>query len=261
MLRSIVICIGLLLTNLPSALAKDTLPVSQLDTILATGVLKVGSTGDYKPFSFKDPASGAFSGFDIDQAESLASALGVKLEIVPTSWPQMMQDFEAGKFDVAMGGVSITLDRQKKGLFSIPYMREGKTPIARCTDKDKFTTLADIDKPETTVIANPGGTNEKFARASLKQAKIIIFPDNTKIFDEVAAGRADLMMTDASETRYQEKLHSGVLCAIHPDEPFNFAEKAYWVQRDIGLKAFVDQWLHQSIETGTYNEIYNKWFK
>ncbi|MGO4451571.1 transporter substrate-binding domain-containing protein [Phyllobacterium sp. TAF24] len=261
MLRPIVICICLLLANLPSAFAKDMLPVSRLDTILETGVLKVGSTGDYKPFSFKDPTSGAFSGFDIDQAESLASALGVKLEIVPTSWPQMLQDFEAGKFDVAMGGVSITFDRQKKGLFSIPYMREGKTPIARCTDKDKFKTLADIDKPETTVIANPGGTNEKFARASLKQAKIVIFPDNTKIFDEVAAGRADLMMTDASETRYQEKLHSGVLCAIHPDEPFNFAEKAYWVQRDIGLKAFVDQWLHQSIETGAYNEIYNKWFK
>ncbi|MBA8879688.1 transporter substrate-binding domain-containing protein [Phyllobacterium myrsinacearum] len=261
MLRPIIICICLLFANLPSAFSKDTLAVSRLDTILETGVLKVGSTGDYKPFSYKDPASGSFSGFDIDLAESLASALGVKLEIVPTTWPQLAQDFDAGKFDVAMGGVSITFDRQKTGLFSIPYMREGKTPIARCADKEKFKTLADIDNPQTTVIANPGGTNEKFARANLKQAKIVIFPDNTKIFDEVAAGRADLMMTDASETRYQEKLHSGVLCAIHPDEPFNFAEKAYWVQRDIGLKAFVDQWLHQSIETGAYEKIYNKWFK
>lgn len=261
MFRPIILCVWLLFVTLPSAFAKDALPVSRLDEILQTGVLKVGSTGDYKPFSFKDPASGEFSGFDIDQAKSLADTLGVKLEIVPTSWPQLMQDFEAGKFDVAMGGVSITFDRQKKGLFSIPYMREGKTPIARCADKSKFETLADIDKPEVTVIANPGGTNEKFARASLKQAKIVIFPDNTKIFDEVAAGRADLMMTDASETRYQEKLHPGVLCAVHPDEPFNFAEKAYWVQRDIGLKAFVDQWLHLHIETGAYGETYNKWFK
>jgi cyclohexadienyl dehydratase len=261
MLRSIALCICLLLANLPSVSAKEALAVSRLDAILETGVLKVGSTGDYKPFSYKDPASGAFSGFDIDLAENLASVLGVKLEIVPTSWPQLAEDFDAGKFDVAMGGVSITYDRQKKGLFSIPYMREGKTPIARCADKYKFKTLVDIDNPQTTVIANPGGTNEKFARANLKQAKIVIFPDNTKIFDEVAAGRADLMMTDASETRYQEKLHPGVLCAIHPDEPFNFAEKAYWVQRDIGLKAFVDQWLHQSIETGVYEKIYNKWFK
>ncbi len=107
-------------------------PASRLDAILAAGVLKVGSTGDYKPFTFKDPATGTFTGFDIDQAQSLAAALGVKLEVVPTAWPKLMQDFEAGAFDIAMGGVSVTLDRQKKGLFSIPYMHEGKSPIARC---------------------------------------------------------------------------------------------------------------------------------
>ncbi len=68
------------------------------------------------------------------------------------------------------------------------------------------------------------------------------------------------MITDASETRFQQKLHPDVLCAIHPDQPFDFAEKAYWVQRDGALKAFVDQWLHQSIESGTYRAIYAKWF-
>lgn len=260
MLRSLLVCLALLCLA-PAANAGEGPSARGLDAVLAAGVLKVGSTGDYRPFSYKDPASGDFSGFDIDQARSLADALGVKLEIVPTTWSALAADFEAGKFDVAMGGVSITLDRQKKGLFSAPYMREGKTPIARCADKGKFETLAGIDKPDVTVIANPGGTNEKFARSSLKQAKILIFPDNTKIFDEVAAGHADLMMTDASETLYQEKLHQGVLCAVHPDKPFNFAEKAYWLQRDIGLKGFVDQWLHQSVETGAYQKIYDKWFK
>ncbi|MBV9588132.1 MAG: transporter substrate-binding domain-containing protein, partial [Hyphomicrobiales bacterium] len=150
---------------------------------------------------------------------------------------------------------------QKKGLFSIPYMHEGKTPIARCADKDKFATLADIDKAGVKVITNPGGTNEKFDRANLKAAEIVVFPDNTKIFDELAAGKADLMITDASETRFQQKLHPGVLCSIHPDQPFDFAEKAYWVQRDPALKAFVDQWLHQSMEGGAYEVIYAKWFE
>ncbi|CAM5776486.1 amino acid ABC transporter substrate-binding protein [Labrys miyagiensis] len=260
MFRLLAAFIGLFLACSP-AFAKDAGAERGLDAILAAGVLKVGSTGDYRPFTFKDPASGAFSGFDIDLAQNLADALGVKLEIVPTSWPTLAADFEAGKFDVAMGGVSVTLDRQKRGLFSIPYMREGKTPIARCGDKGKFDTLAGIDKPDVTVIANPGGTNEKFDRAHLKQARIVVFPDNTKIFDEVAAGHADLMITDASETRFQEKLHRGVLCAVHPDKPFDFAEKAYWLQSDIGLKGFVDQWLHQSIETGAYQKVYDKWFE
>ncbi|MFI5011940.1 MAG: transporter substrate-binding domain-containing protein [Hyphomicrobiales bacterium] len=243
----------------PAAAQQGNMP-SRLDAVIASGVLKVGSTGDYKPFTSKDPATGAFSGFDIDQAQSLGAALGVKVEMVPTAWPDLMKDFEAGKFDIAMGGVSITMDRQKKGLFSIPYMHEGKTPIARCGDKDKFATIADIDKPGVKVITNPGGTNEKFDRANFKAAEIVVFSDNTKIFDELAAGKADLMITDASETRYQQKLHAGVLCAIHPDQPFDFAEKAYWVQRDGALKAFVDQWLHQSIESGAYGAIYAKWF-
>jgi cyclohexadienyl dehydratase len=261
MFRAITLSVAILLGSLPFARAQQSAPPSKLDAILAAGVLKVGSTGDYRPFTIKDPVTGAFSGFDIDQAQSLAAALGVKLEVVPTAWPNLMKDFEAGAFDVAMGGVSVTFDRQKKGLFSIPYMHEGKTPIARCADKDKFATLKDIDEAGVKVITNPGGTNEKFDRANLKTAEIVVFPDNSKIFDELVAGKADVMITDASETLYQQKLHHGVLCALHPEQPFDFAEKAYWVQRDPALKAFVDQWLHQSIEGGAYEAIYAKWFE
>ncbi len=261
MLRSIIAGAVALFVLAPMAHAQNGMPQSRLDQIIAAGVLKVGSTGDYKPFTYKDPATGEFTGFDIDQAKGLADALGVKLEIVPTSWPNLQKDFEADKFDMAMGGVSVTLGRQKVGEFSIPYMQEGKTPIARCADKDKFQTLADIDKPDVTVIANPGGTNEKFDRAHFKQAKIVVFPDNTKIFDQVAAGKADLMITDASETRYQQKLHEGVLCSIHPEKPFDFAEKAYWLQRGPYFKAFVDEWLHQAKNNGAYQAINDKWFK
>ena len=103
-------------------------------------------TGDYRPFTYLDKATQKFSGFDVDMAEALGKALGVKVEFVQTAWPQLMKDFEADNFDIAMGGVSITLDRQKKGLFSTPIMREGKTPIARCADKGKYETIADIDK-------------------------------------------------------------------------------------------------------------------
>jgi cyclohexadienyl dehydratase len=172
-----------------------------------------------------------------------------------------MKDFEADNFDVAMGGVSITLDRQKKGLFSTPIMREGKTPIARCADQNKYETITDIDKQGTRVIVNPGGTNERFARANVKNAEIKVYNDNVTIFDEIAKGNADLMMTDASETRYQQKLHAGVLCAVHPDKPFDFSEKAYWLQRDAALKAFVDQWLHISMEDGSFKRIFAAWFE
>jgi len=233
---------------------------SRLDEIISRGTLRVGLTGDYAPFSSFDAATSSFAGFDVEMAESLGQALGVKVDFIRTSWPKLASDFAADQFDVAMGGISITLDRQKKGLFSTPIMREGKTPIARCADKERFGTLAQIDQPGVRVIVNPGGTNERFARARIKQAEIKLYPDNTKIFDEIAEGRADLMMTDSSETRYQQKRHPGVLCAVHPETPFDFAEKAYWLQRDMALKAFVDQWLHILQENGGYAAINQRWF-
>jgi cyclohexadienyl dehydratase len=233
---------------------------SRLDEIISKGTLRVGTTGDYKPFTYLDKATNQFSGFDIDLAENLGKALGVKVEFVQTSWPTLMKDFEADKFDVAMGGISVTLDRQKKAFFSAPYMREGKTPIARCENKDKFQTLEQINKSGVRVIVNPGGTNERFARANTASADIKVYPDNTTIFDELVKGNADLMMTDSSETLYQQKLKPE-LCAIHPEKPFDFAEKAYMLARDPALKAFVDQWLHLAQETGVYRTIYAKWLQ
>lgn len=228
-----------------------------LDAILARGVVRVGLTGDYRPFSIKDGA-GTFTGLDVDMAESLARGLGVKLEIVPTAWPTLLADLHAQKYDIGMGGISVTLERAKTAAFSAPVMRTGKAPIARCTDQARFATLAEIDKPGTRVITNPGGTNERFARANVKQAEIVVFPNNAAIFDELVAGRADVMMTDAVETRLQQRLHPE-LCAIHPDQPFDFSELAYLLPRDPALKAWVDTWLHISAETGEQARLTAKW--
>src|SRR6516164_3452123 len=87
---------------------------------------------------------------------------------------------------------------------------------------------------------------------------MIVFPDNTRVFDEIVAGRADLMMTDAIETRLQAKLHPE-LCAVHPDEPFDFSEKAYLLPRDVVFKAYVDQWLHLAIASGAFDKSLDSW--
>ena len=85
---------------------------TRLDAIVAGGILRVGLTEDYRPFSFAD-ASGKVEGIDVDMAMSLAQSLGVKLDVVKTSWPTLRSDLETNSFDIAMGGVTITLDRQK----------------------------------------------------------------------------------------------------------------------------------------------------
>ncbi|WP_030415131.1 transporter substrate-binding domain-containing protein [Streptomyces sp. NRRL S-1448] len=232
---------------------------STLDTVPRRGVLRVCTTGDYRPFSYRAPGTGSYRGVDIDMARDLAHSLDAEPRYVPSTWAGLVGDLAAGRCDIAMGGVSITLARARSVAFSEPTRTDGKTPIVRCADKDKYGTLEQIDRPGTAVIVNPGGTNEEFARAHIKHATLKVHPDNTTIFNEIIAGRADVMMTDASETRYQAKLHPE-LCSVHPDKPFTFSEKAYALPRgDHDFTAYVNQWVHLATHDGTYRKYENAW--
>lgn len=228
-----------------------------LRRVEATGELRIGLTGDYRPFSARSP-EGAFTGLDVDLGRSLAASLGVHPVFVGTSWPTLTPDLEAGRFDIAMGGVSVTEARAKAGLFSTPVMSDGKTPIALCRNAARFQTLDQIDRKGVRLVVNPGGTNEKFARAHIHAATILLHPDNTTIFQEIVEGRADLMITDAIETRLQAKLHPE-LCAIHPDAPFDHADKAYFMPKDAELKAKVDRWLEGLKASGELKRTIAKW--
>jgi cyclohexadienyl dehydratase len=231
---------------------------TRLDAISGAGILRVGLTEDYRPFSFAG-ASGKVEGIDVDMAMSLAQSLGVRLEIVKTSWSTLRSDLETNSFDIAMGGITITLDRQKIGLFSNPVFSSGKTPITHCGDEPKYETIAAIDQPGVRVIVNPGGTNERFDQAHLQKATIIKWPDNATVFDALVEGKADLMITDAVETRVQAKLHPGVLCPIHPNAPFDHSELAYWMPRDPIFAAYVNQWLNLLDLSGEHQAILGRW--
>jgi cyclohexadienyl dehydratase len=233
---------------------------SALERIERSGVLRVCTTGDYRPFTRLRP-DGSYEGIDIDLARDLARSLGARVEFVATSWPHLMDDFLGDKCDLAMGGVSVSLERQRRADFSEPYLVDGKTPIARCADAARFQSLADIDHADVRVVVNPGGTNERFAQTQLHSAKVRVFPDNTTIFDEIVRGSADVMITDASETMTQQKLHPE-LCAIHPEKPFTYGEKAYLLPRaDIAFKDYVDQWLHLAAKSGSLQKILDAWLK
>ncbi len=246
---------------LPAAASAQTATeASSLDAVQKAGVLRICTPGDYKPFSFQKP-DGAFEGIDVDLMTSLTASLGVKPAWVKTSWSNLMPDLVAGKCDMAVGGISVTTERQKKAFFSTAYMVNGKTPIARCADVAKYQSVADIDKPATRVIFNPGGSNERFAKANFKQAQMRLNPDNLTIFDEILASRADVFVTESAEAITQQRLKPG-LCAINPDKPLQYGEMAYLLPRgDVTFKAYVDQWLHLAKANGDYQRIEGQWLK
>ena len=173
-----------------------------LDRIREAGVLRVGTTGDYKPMSFLDPETGTYWGFDTELAEDLAASLGVEIEYIPTSWPTLMEDTLTGKFDLALCGITITEARKEQALMSDGYLQNGKTILCRAEDANQYTSLEAINRPEVRVMENPGGLNEKFARENLPDATLIIHDVNQEIPGLVASGEADVMITEVMEAGY-----------------------------------------------------------
>ncbi len=227
----------------------------RLTQILESGKLRVGTTGDYAPFSYlKDRA---FLGIDVDMAQDLAQSLDVEVVFTQTSWPMLMEDLVAGKYDIAMSGVSRSLARQRKGYFSHNYHTGGKTPIIRCSDRDRFRSLSDIDRSGVRLIVNPGGTNERYVDGHIEHATKLVHADNRTIFEEIASGEADIMITDGIEVDLQTA-RNALLCAAMPGHFLTHLEKGYLMPRDTPLKEYVDLWLEQRIADGTVERLFSR---
>ena len=195
-----------------------------IDRIQQRGTILIGTTGDYRPLSFRE-ADGTYWGFGIEVAGQIAKRLGVSIQFVPTSWPTLSTDVTSNPqaFDLAIGGITITDARRETMLMSDGYLANGKTILCRAEDADRYKSLADIDKPEVRVMVNPGGLNEKFANANLTHAAIIVHQKNEEIPTLIAGGKADVMITEITEAPYYVQTDPR-LAAPLINEPFTHGE-------------------------------------
>ena len=213
-----------------------------LNTILGRDTINIGTTGDFMPFSYKIDSSNNYLGIDIAMAKDLAKHLGVNLKFIETTWPTLMTDLMEGKFDVGMSGITITSAREKQALFSIPVYSSGKVAITRDENVSIYNSIESINRKEVKVIFNPGGTNESFARENFPKATLILNEDNITIFQKLIDKQADVMVTDAIETRIQEQIHKE-LEAVNLNKPFNSFDFGYLIQKDSVFKRVIDEWL------------------
>ena len=228
--------------------------------IVDRGTILFGTTGDYRPLSFREP-DGTYWGFGIEVAGEIAKRMGVGLRFVPTSWPTLSADVQANPqiFDLAIGGITITDARRETMLMSDGYLANGKTILCRAADADRFRSLAGIDKPEVRVMVNPGGLNEKFANENLTYADIKIHPRNEEIPALVAEGKADVMITEITEAPYYVQTdHRLAAPLLH--EPFNHNEIGILMQKgQEDLLQLVNGVIRQMKSDGSLRRLHEKY--
>ena len=219
MKKALALAIAAVVTSLSFTQAAQAGP--RLDKIMESKVIRVGTPGDYRPFAIKTDTG--FSGHDIDLIETMAKELGVKVEYVQTSWPNLMKDLQSNQFDVAVGGITRNVNRIRLVEMLPGYAPFGKVALVRSADKAKFTTADSLKQPGVRVIKNPGGTNEAYVLANLKAAQVATHDKNAEIPALIADGKGDVMITETYEALHYAKadprLHAAFINA--PLTPVN----------------------------------------
>jgi cyclohexadienyl dehydratase len=169
----------------------------RLDRIMESKTLRVGTPGDYRPFAIKTDTG--YSGHDIDLVEAMAKELGARVEYVPTSWPNLLKDLQADRFDVAVGGITRTVARLRQAEMLPGYAPFGKVALVRAADQDRFRTRESLNQGGVRVIKNPGGTNEAYVLQNLTAAQVSTHEKNAEIPGLIAEGKGDVMITETYE--------------------------------------------------------------
>jgi cyclohexadienyl dehydratase len=175
---------------------------SRLHQIIQKKEIRVGTSGDYQPFSYLNPKTNQYEGMDIALAQKLGEALGVKVTFVCFKWPELTADLLADKFDIAMGGIGRNLTRGKVLAYTHSYLTFGTCPLVRKGDEGKYPDFASIDRSGVKVILNQGGINDRHFSALLKQATILRHNKNEEIALKVKDGTADVWITDNVEALF-----------------------------------------------------------
>ena len=228
--------------------------------IVERGTILIGTTGDYRPLSFCEE-DGTYWGFGIEVAKEIAKRMGVGVEFRKTSWPTLTTDVlaEPQKFDLAIGGITITDTRRETMLMSEGYLANGKTILCRTSEADRYKSLADIDRPEVRVMVNPGGLNEKFANENLTHATIIVHPRNEEIPSLIAEGEADVMITEITEAPYYVQ-NDVRLAAPLLNAPFNHGEIGVLMQKgQEDLLQMVNATIRQMKADGSLRKLHEKY--
>jgi polar amino acid transport system substrate-binding protein len=196
MKRSLVVFAIALLTligGVADAVAAETAPV--LSRIVDSGSFRVGMSGDQPPFTVVSK-SGKLIGYEVDLANLLADAMGVKVEFVQKPFGELMGALEQGEIDAIMSGMTMTPQRNLKAAFVGPYIVSGKSILTKSATLAALKDAEEIDSASIKVAALKGSTSEKFVQTVLEKTTYIPVDDSDTGVQMVIDGKADALVAD-----------------------------------------------------------------
>jgi cyclohexadienyl dehydratase len=207
-------------------------------------LLRVGTSGDYAPFSSKH-FEGGLVGFDVALAYQFAADHDMEVEFVIFKWSNLLKDLEADAFDVAMGGVTVREDRSLVARFCIPNTKSGAVVILPAGAADDG--IETLDRNGVRIGVNLGGHLERVTRSRFGQATIVTSADNQMVPDMLLAGEIDALVTDTMEAPFWLQRLPGA--KVLP--PFTQDRKAWLVHPEKSeLADKLDRWLLKQESNG-----------
>ncbi|WP_272011310.1 transporter substrate-binding domain-containing protein [Roseovarius sp. ZX-A-9] len=239
--------------------AQDATADSLLNEIQQRGVLRVGTTGDYFPMSFREVGKDEFVGHQIDAAREMAKDLGVEVEFVTTEWKTMITGIQAGRYDIAMSGTSMSLSRAKVVGMSTPWGINGFVPVVLKQNADQYSSWDDLNSPDRTAGVTLGTTMEDYIRAELPNAKMRRVESPGTGWQEVLAGRSDYTVTTLIEASGLQKRYDQIQM-IFPEQSRAALPMAFLTPIDdqIWLN-YVNNWILLKKQAGYFDTLNEKW--
>lgn len=211
------------------------------------GVLRVGTSGDYPPFSRAEAGpEPRYEGLDLALARAYAADRGRELAIVRFRWPRLLAALADGRFDVAMSGVTVRPERSLAGRFTVPVAETGAVALASIPER--WAEVEDLDRPIVRIAVNAGGHLEQVARSQFPHATLIAVPDNAEVLRALKDGSVDAVVSDTAEAL----LWRDQLPPVKTFGPLTRDRKAWLVRADrADLAADLDTWLLARERDGT----------
>jgi len=245
---------GVAATSLP-AVADDLIA-----DIQKRGTLKVGMS-TFVPWAMRDK-KGELIGFEIDVATKLAADMGVEVEFVPTAWSGIIPALLAKKFDVIIGGMSITPQRNLTVNFTAPYAHSGQIMAANKMLAGNFTKMDDFNQASITIACRRGATPCKAAQKLFPKSTLRQFDDDAQAFQEVVNGNAHAMISSAPKPRFWSEAYPNEVFVAFDGENLTRGNEGFALRKgDSDALNFFSNWIVVNTSSGWLKERHDFWFK